>query len=327
MILIHLKRQVICYMSYYYRHCYSLFLKWAYIHINLNDRWFGMINMNSRVLATTIYRSDQLRDPRMPDWSIKPIPSIRSYFKSAPSNKFRGNIVAYEQVEAVESKFERAVFFPETCPTLSFYCGPSTPFAYFVGPITKPVTFTSMKKGTYFFVTFSPGQLFPLSLIPLNTIRNTWIPTDQLMSFDWDSILATISQAKNFFDRVMIWESYFSEFYRWNKKIVPSWIHQAIKFISNHSDQCSDKQLSKYLGYSNRHIRNEFYKYAGISPRTFIRTVKYKRALYYLSRDPNQNMSALSQDLGYYDQSHFINEFSNFTGLTPFQFIVQYLTT
>ena len=70
-----------------------------------------MINMNSKVLATTIYRIGQLGNPRIPDWSIKPIPSIKSYTKSPPNAKFYGIIVAYEQVEAVENKYENAVFF------------------------------------------------------------------------------------------------------------------------------------------------------------------------------------------------------------------------
>ena len=48
--------------------------------------------------------------------------------------------------------------------------------------------------------------------------------------------------------------------------------------------------------------------------------VRLQQALHLKSTDKSRSLTKLAYDCGYYDQSHFINEFKMQTGYTPKQY-------
>ncbi|MBC8137168.1 MAG: AraC family transcriptional regulator [Fibrella sp.] len=71
-------------------------------------------------------------------------------------------------------------------------------------------------------------------------------------------------------------------------------------------------------GISARQLRRLFALFVGDSPKVFSRVVRFQRLLYLQSLDQTRNNEKLYYSLGYYDQAHFIKEFKNFYGQTPF---------
>ena len=76
-----------------------------------------------------------------------------------------------------------------------------------------------------------------------------------------------------------------------------------IKFTSLAETAC--------LGY--KQFKRIFSEYVGINPQDFFRIVRFQRSLSLLSRKPNMNFTHLAYECGFYDQSHLIHEFKNFT--------------
>jgi AraC-like DNA-binding protein len=281
--------------------------------------------VNNKTIIKHLYSvSENNGELKTPNWSIKPLTSIISVKKSIPSNKFAGTIVGYEQVEVVKSSCGPAIFYPETCTALSFYCGPAPPYVYAVGPMTQPVSFGDASEGTYFVVVFSPAQIYSIISTPLYILTNSWSSTAVLSSFDWRPAFSTICQATSFADRIYWWEIYYAEILKRVQSSVPLWLLQAVNFISRHPDETYDRRISKYTGYSTKHIRNQFNHFVGLTPKTFSRILRHKRAIYNLSVNRTLSMATLSQDLGYFDQSHFIHEFKSLSGKTPSEFIKEY---
>ncbi len=70
------------------------------------------------------------------------------------------------------------------------------------------------------------------------------------------------------------------------------------------------------LGWSPRHLSRLFRLGAGMGPSSFRRVLRINAAVARLERGA-PSLTRLAQDLGYYDQSHFIHDFSSVTGLTP----------
>ena len=63
-----------------------------------------------------------------------------------------------------------------------------------------------------------------------------------------------------------------------------------------------------------------FAELVGVSPKTFARVVRLGRVVERARAvPPNEpvNWSALAIELGYYDQSHLVDEFREMTGITP----------
>ena len=70
------------------------------------------------------------------------------------------------------------------------------------------------------------------------------------------------------------------------------------------------------LGWSPRHLSRLFRQGTGPGAKSFLRVVRVNKAVRRLSAGP-VSLTFLAQELGYYDQSHFIHDFSSIMGLTP----------
>lgn len=77
----------------------------------------------------------------------------------------------------------------------------------------------------------------------------------------------------------------------------------------------SVNNLAKYYGYSTRTLERHFKEMIGISPKKFLQVKRFQQAFKQLQTGlPLGNIFANDY---YYDQSHFIHEFKQFSGCTP----------
>jgi AraC-like DNA-binding protein len=116
----------------------------------------------------------------------------------------------------------------------------------------------------------------------------------------------------------------------------------------NHVDLA---RLPEEFGCSRRHLIAQFHRYFGMAPKTIARISRFHLAiaevhrlglrdpLLYAGGEPYLDCQAdervrtatqttirwadLALGCGYYDQSHFINEFRSFSGLSPLEFLQQ----
>jgi AraC-like DNA-binding protein len=126
--------------------------------------------------------------------------------------------------------------------------------------------------------------------------------------------------------------------------LLHSW--QILQESPNHVDLA---RLPEEFGCSRRHLIAQFHTYFGMAPKTITRIRRFNLAVEAINRvgrrDPLSypdgkpyldfpavgavrtatktaiRWADLALDCGYYDQSHFINEFRSFSGLTPLEFL------
>jgi AraC-like DNA-binding protein len=77
-------------------------------------------------------------------------------------------------------------------------------------------------------------------------------------------------------------------------------------------------KLAAESGFSRKHLGNLFREQVGLSPKSLARIHRFRGALDLLNRSGGElPWAALAEQTGFYDQSHLINEFRRFTGLSP----------
>ena len=82
--------------------------------------------------------------------------------------------------------------------------------------------------------------------------------------------------------------------------------------------------ISKQLNITSRTIRNDFKEKIGCSPKHLSRIIRFHSTLNKIISNIPQNQSLdLAFENGYFDQSHFINDFKYFSGLTPKQLFIK----
>ena len=80
-------------------------------------------------------------------------------------------------------------------------------------------------------------------------------------------------------------------------------------------------ELSRHLGYSQRYMSKMIKAGFGMSPKTLCKYIKFQKSLEYLGCRSDMDITEVSNALGYYDQSHFVKYFKEFTGVTPKNYV------
>jgi AraC-like DNA-binding protein len=76
-------------------------------------------------------------------------------------------------------------------------------------------------------------------------------------------------------------------------------------------------ELTRTTGLSPRRLSQLFREQIGVSPKLYCRIQRFQQAVQLMHRGADIHWSELALICGYYDQSHFINDFHAFSGLSP----------
>ena len=68
---------------------------------------------------------------------------------------------------------------------------------------------------------------------------------------------------------------------------------------------------------SERSLERLFKHTIGISPKKYLRILRFEKTIEMLNNFDGNNLSDIAYDIGYADQSHFNKEFKDFSGFTP----------
>ncbi len=208
---------------------------------------------------------------------------------------------------------------PITSLQLLFWYTEGTIEIQIIGVHTLSWTHLLAPKDQYFGVQFYPGQAFSLLGIPLNQFQNGSCFLEDL-SIDWGPLKESMMASQTFAERVQSFEIWFLQQLT-KLHSIPPHLSQLLLLMCKYPHYDSIDVLAKQIGLSTRQLNRLFNKYVGISPKSFNRILRFHRAYQALKTRRPQDYTSFSLDLGYYDQSHFINDFRTVIGISPTQWI------
>jgi len=169
--------------------------------------------------------------------------------------------------------------------------------------------------GVYFYP-FALPQLFS---IPACELSNQTPDLIALLGNEGAELEEKIMLADNNMERVRIM-SYFLQ-----KKIIEKNDERlnAIKYIINqiiHSGGLVPvKELANQSFLSVRQFERNFKLYSGFNPKLYSRIIRFQATTQQYGHNKN-NLTDIAYECGYYDQSHFIHDFKQFSGYHPKQY-------
>ncbi len=92
------------------------------------------------------------------------------------------------------------------------------------------------------------------------------------------------------------------------------------KKIISSGGMASVRELAGTVNYSERHLNRIFCRHMGINIKTFSRIIRLNHVLFKLNTT-RCSPTEISAQSGFYDQSHFIQEFKALCGITPENYI------
>ena len=98
-------------------------------------------------------------------------------------------------------------------------------------------------------------------------------------------------------------------------------VRQACQYITKSEGEYSVQELVKLIGFSERQLERKFKKQVGITPKLLSRIMRFQKFLALSKQSEEMTLSAAALACGYYDQSHFIRDFTLFSGVSPVNYL------
>ena len=89
----------------------------------------------------------------------------------------------------------------------------------------------------------------------------------------------------------------------------------ALRYFAELPSAASVKKAARQIGWSERRFSQVFREEVGLAPKVWCRVQRFQRAVKELHAGVEVRWAELALECGYYDQSHFANEFRAFSGV------------
>ncbi len=184
------------------------------------------------------------------------------------------------------------------------------------GVRTQPITIPSGKDSSMFIIAFKRGMAYPFFPLPMNEIVDYVVDADLIWGDDFALLRERILANKDSVRKFEIVEDFLLEAYVTKFALNPC-VEFALSEIIRQPEQISLRNLSQKIGYSQKHFILMFKKQVGITPKNYLRIMRFQKAINDIGTQSDVDWNLISLDCGFYDQAHFINDFKEFSGFTP----------
>jgi AraC-like DNA-binding protein len=170
-------------------------------------------------------------------------------------------------------------------------------------------------------VTFYPHGACNFFRFPLSEIENIHVPLRDIFNQEIRALEEKICEADSCEKRVEIVEIFLMSRFNPVANRDLSLIQQGVQLINRSRGQISASVLSGELFLTGKSLERKFATLLGKTPKQFIRIIRFQGVIQDLSRLGDRQLTGLAYENGYFDQSHFVKDFKDLSGLTPKDFL------
>ncbi len=164
-------------------------------------------------------------------------------------------------------------------------------------------------------VIFKPGGAYPFVQQPLIAFKNTNVETSDFNDRYFDEVYEQIGEISDPRRRIARLTQLLSD--RLNKNFEDNLTPQLINLIRKYPEK-SIEDIAQKTGYCRTHFNRLLGKFAGTNAKGLQKIFRLNQAMRAMQKmGKDQNLTAITYELGYYDQAHFIHDFKAMTGMTP----------
>ncbi|WP_134091835.1 helix-turn-helix domain-containing protein [Olivibacter sp. XZL3] len=242
-----------------------------------------------------------------------------SYTEVKPHPKLEGYIDAFWTVVGSEGAVRSQRIMPDGCVDLIFNLGEDCGAEngrltmqrdkiYLVGTMTtfSDSFLTGGKK--LIGVRFKPAAFSSFyNYAPMHELTNLCIGFERSLSPDIDLV-------KNYSI------AYLQAFFLDRVRVPKHSLFNVINYIRLTNGNIGIDTLATANHITRRQLEREFRNHIGVSPKEYLKIIRFKNALKIIKENRNENnFSEIAFKCGFYDQAHFSNEIKRYAGLTPSQ--------
>ena len=190
--------------------------------------------------------------------------------------------------------------------------------AWVSGVRTRPITIPSGKGSKMLIVAFKRGKAHPFYPLPMSELLDWVVEAECVLGggiLDLREQLLACPSVERMFctaERFLL--------QRGGDSLAPdpAWrgVDSALSMMVNQPG-IRFRRLSEQIGYSQKHFISLFKAQVGTTPKQYMKIMRFQQAVLGIERETSTHWSEIALRNGFYDQSHFIHEFRDFSGFTP----------
>ncbi|HEX5839559.1 MAG TPA: AraC family transcriptional regulator [Anaerolineales bacterium] len=259
---------------------------------------------------------------------------LQAHIPASPLNEFINALVYYDGLEPVHT-MDR--FLPDGNTEMIINLSDTPQYIYdnetlqeiqicrrawVSGVRTRPITIPSGKGSKMMIVAFKKGKAHPFYPLPMNELLD-WVVEAEIVLGQGildlrEQLLACPSVAWMFstVERFLL--------QRAGGSLVPDPASRGVEFaLSMMMNQPGIRfqMVSEQIGYSQKHFISLFKTQVGAAPKQYMKIMRFQQAIREIEQGTSSHWSEIALRNGFYDQSHFIHEFRDFSGFTPGEYI------
>jgi AraC-like DNA-binding protein len=168
-----------------------------------------------------------------------------------------------------------------------------------------------------FSIVFSPFGARYLLDFPLSELKNQSIPANYILRKYGDEISEQLHLASSQEHRKQIVEKYFIKVLEHHQQWNLDRFSAIFQLINQTKGNVNILELASEACLSRKQFERSFTDHVGISPKKYLRIIRFQHVLHIKQLNPPINLTKLALAGNYYDQSHMINDFRYLTGFSP----------
>lgn len=174
-------------------------------------------------------------------------------------------------------------------------------------------------------IRFTTNGYYKLLGMPQNEFTNQFFNLDDVFDRKIEHLIPVLQNTLSLEERFQILEKWLNK--EFCKKEIPSKLLSdfVIRYLNQKPD-ASVKQLTQQTGFTRKHLVCRFKEEAGLTIKEYQKILRIYRLLKQIDKASQISWAKLAGQFGFYDQSHLIKDFKQYTGLTPTDYLDQQTT-
>ena len=164
-----------------------------------------------------------------------------------------------------------------------------------------------------------PGVAFPFVGEALSVLASGELtPGDALRRLELEALHEQLHETSRLAGRIALLEGYLLERLRRHEAPEVPALMASLGWLQRRHGQGSIAELVTELPFGQRRLERLFQHHLGLSPKRYARLLRVARSRALIKGGRERTpLTDIAQEAGYFDQAHFIHDFTAVTGLTP----------
>lgn len=190
------------------------------------------------------------------------------------------------------------------------------------GVRTEPITIPAGSMASMMVVSFKKGMSYPFYPFPVDEIADHVLDADLIWGEEFALVREQMLETRDIDRRFDLMEAFLLDKFA-SRLVVDDCVAYAVGEMSRNPDRLNMARMNEKIGYSQKHFISMFKRRVGLTPKAYLKIMRFQKAITSIESVSQGSIdwAAISYDCGFYDQSHFINDFKVFSGFTPEEYL------